>query len=200
MKSRSLSVKTARRAFLLILVLAVLAGSGKAQMRPDKNWRNREPYTDELFAFKKYKDAFAGRNKSGFSFKYGVRSDVAPEITTIQLTYGRLNWNGDYDWFMVVGNRSRIKDMGAVAWFDIEKVPYLPLSDSPYSIFIKPPSKNENVEQATDGRVTKVVLGHMYVLHTKDSSTDLYALFRVEQIVPSDRVTISWKVVPSPKK
>jgi hypothetical protein len=37
------------------------------------------------------------------------------------------------------------------------------------------------------------------VLHSKDRDTDFYTLFRVENLVPSDQVTISWKVVPSPK-
>ena len=40
----------------------------------------------------------------------------------------------------------------------------------------------------------------VYVVHAKGSRTDLYALFRVEKLVPSDEVTISWKLVPIPKR
>jgi len=48
--------------------------------------------------------------------------------------------------------------------------------------------------------MTRVVTGHVYVVHSKDRDTDFYTLFRVEKLVPSDQVTISWKVVPAPKK
>jgi hypothetical protein len=39
----------------------------------------------------------------------------------------------------------------------------------------------------------------MYVVHTKDSNTDLYALFRVEALDPGKSVTITWKSVRSPE-
>jgi hypothetical protein len=39
----------------------------------------------------------------------------------------------------------------------------------------------------------------MYVVHTKDTNTDLYALFRVEALEPGKSVTISWKGVQSPE-
>jgi hypothetical protein len=42
------------------------------------------------------------------------------------------------------------------------------------------------------------VVGHMYVVHTKDRETDLYFLFRVEALDPLKRVTISWKAVQRP--
>jgi hypothetical protein len=39
----------------------------------------------------------------------------------------------------------------------------------------------------------------MYVVHTKDTKTDLYFLFRVESLDPLKSVTISWKGVQSPE-
>src|SRR3990172_7675282 len=45
----------------------------------------------------------------------------------------------------------------------------------------------------------KAVIGHMYVVHTKDRDNDHSALFRVEALQPSKSVTISWKLIPSPE-
>jgi len=39
----------------------------------------------------------------------------------------------------------------------------------------------------------------MYVVHTKDRETDMYALFRVEALEPGKSVTISWKRIQSPE-
>lgn len=188
-----------RQAFLLILFFAVAISFAKAQLRPEKNWRNIEPEIAELFSYIRHKKIPDGKYKSGFSFKYGVRSDVAPEIIEIQITYGHLHLNNDTDWFMVRGERSRIKDLGELNWSQILKVPSLPPSVKPHGGF-RMPSRGETIEQSSDGQVTKVLPGHMYVLHAKDTRTDLYALFRVEKLEPSDKVTISWKLVPPPKK
>ncbi len=43
------------------------------------------------------------------------------------------------------------------------------------------------------------IVGHMYVVHTRDTETGLYALFRVEGLDPGKSVTISWKSVQSPE-
>jgi hypothetical protein len=192
-------VKPISQSFLLILFFAVVISFAKAQLRPEKHWRNIEPETAELFSYIRHKKMPDGKYKSGFSFKYGVRSDVAPEIIEIQITYGHINWNNDSDWFMVRGERSRIKDLGELNWSQILNVPFLPPRVKPYRGF-KLPSPGETVEQASEGQITKVLPGHMYVLHAKEARTDLYALFRVEKLEPNDKVTISWKLVPMPKK
>jgi hypothetical protein len=55
------------------------------------------------------------------------------------------------------------------------------------------------IQRSPEGVLVKAVLGHMYLLHSQHDSIDLYVLFRVDEMKPSDECTISWKVVPSPE-
>jgi hypothetical protein len=194
------------RNYVLLLILAICVGnlSAKAQARSEKNWRDVEPKTETLYSRAKHKDKFETYGKSTFSFKHGVRSDVGRQVTrnNYELQYGGISWNGDSDWFtvtMVTDDCSRIKDLGDLNWSDVFDVPFLPASIEPQK-GIRMPSKIETYEESSNGQVTKVVAGHIYVVHSKDSGSDFYTLFRVEKLVPSDEVTISWKVVPSPEK
>jgi hypothetical protein len=199
---RGLAVKMRHSGFLLILAFCVIGTPARTQLRADKNWRNVEPETVTLLSNAGHKSTLTSNRKSRFSFKYGVRGEVAPEITSSELSYGHINWNRDSDWFnvaLVTGDRSRIKDLGELKWSEILDVPFLPPSVAPHQGF-RLPLRTETIEQSSDGQVTRVVAGHMYVVHAKNSHTDLYALFRVEKLVPSDEVTISWKLVPSPKR
>jgi hypothetical protein len=196
-------MKLIRCGFLLILAFGVMANSARAQLRAQKNWRDVEPEAVMLLPYAKYRNTFKGNGKSGFSFRYGVRGEVAPEITGgSELLYGNIIWNGDSDWFTVrltADDRSRIKDLGEMKWPEILEVPLLPASAKPHG-GAKAPSRTETYEQSSGGQITKVVAGHMYVVHAKNSRADFYALFRVEKLVPGDQVTISWKLVPSPKR
>jgi len=187
-------------ALVLALAFCLLNPSAIAQSRSQENWRTVEPNTETLFSRAKYKDKFEGYGKSTFSFKYGVRSDdVEREVTRnrYELQYGQINWNGDSDWFTVTGatdDRSRIKDLGVLNWSDIGEIPLLPAS-----------IELEGINMPSEGHegssnVARAVIGHLYVVHSKDSDSDFYTLFRVDNLVPSDEVTISWKVVPSPEK
>jgi len=191
----------------LILGLTVISHSAKPLARSGESWRSAKPKTVTLFSRAKYKDKSQGYGKSAFSFNHGVRSDVGRRITrnNYELLYGSIRLNGDSDWFQVTtgtDDRSRIKDLGELNWSDPFDVPYIPASVQPNN-GIRLPWKALTFEQSSNGQVTRVVAGHMYVLHSKDSDTDLYTLFRVEKLVPSDEVTISWKVVrrrnPAPK-
>ena len=190
--------------WLLMLAVPAISLSAIAQSRSRDNWRTVEPNTVTLFSRAKYKDKVDGYGRSTFSFRYGVRSDVGREITrnNYELQYGNINWNGDSDWFtvtMVTDDCSRIKDLGELKWSDIVEVPLLPASLEPPR-GIRGPSKTETYEESSNGQVSKVVAGHIYVVHSKDSDSNFYTLFRVENLVPSDEVTISWKRVPSPEK
>ena len=181
---------------LIVLALHAISLSAIAQSTSSKNWRAVEPKTVTLFSRAKYKDD-VGDGKSTFSFRYGVRSDLGREITrnNYELQYGNVNLNGDSDWFtvtMVTDDRSRIKDLGKLKWSDILKVPFLPASTELEGITVPPKEGASNV--------ARVVRGHLYVVHSKDSDSDFYTLFRVDNLVPSNKVTISWKVVPSPEK
>ena len=197
-------MKLKRRLFALMFAFGVFATSVDAQLRASKNWRTVEAETVTLFSRAKHQNTPRTNRQSKFSFRYGVRSEVAPEITlnNFELQYGNFTWNGDSDWFtvsMVTDDRSRIKDLGTLQWSEILKGPYLPASVKPHR-GVRFPARGQTLEDSSDGQVSKVVLGHMYVLHAKDPRSDLYALFRVEKLVPNDEVTISWKVVPAPKR
>lgn len=189
---------------LFILALCVLSHGAKAQPPSHENWRDLEPRSVTLFSRAKYQDKFEGYGKSTFSFRHGVRSDTGRQIThnNYELEYGGISWNGDSDWFsvtMVTDDCSRIKDLGEWQWSDVFDVPYLPASIEPPK-GVRIPSLTETFEESSNGQVSKVVAGHIYVVHSKDADSDFYTLFRVEKLVPSDAVTISWKVVPSPEQ
>lgn len=121
---------------------------------------------------------------SVFSFEHGVNGAEAVPLTRNDwdIQFGN---NPSLDAFtvtMVVDDRSRIQDMGALNWGDAFQVPVISAHPVPTT---EPP--------------VNAVVGHMYVVHTKDSNTDLYALFRVEALEPGKSVTISWKSVQSPE-
>ena len=117
-----------------------------------------------------------------FSFEHGMNGEGA-------LPFTRNDWDIEFGNFvdsfhvtMVVDDCSRIQDLGALNWSDAFQVPILTAYPVP----------------TRDPPVTAIV-GHMYVVHTKDTETDLYALFRVEALDPGKSVTISWKSVQTPE-
>ena len=44
----------------------------------------------------------------------------------------------------------------------------------------------------------KAIVGHMYVIHVVEDSTDFYALFRVESLERGAYVRVSWKIIDPP--
>jgi hypothetical protein len=130
-------------------------------------------------------DGYDNYDLAAFSFKYGGNGPVTRGLT-------RNNWdilfgNGaqdqdNFDVTMVTDDRSRIKDLGELSWYDTFAVPSLDAYPEP----TRDPS-------------VKVVVGHMYLVHSKDRDSDHYALFRVEALQPLQSVTISWKLIPEPK-
>lgn len=127
-------------------------------------------------------DGLDNYTQAAFSFKHGVNGNAALPVT-------RNNWDvlfGDgaksdtFSVTMVTDDCSRIKDLGAFSWWDNFQVPELPAHPEP----TREPS-------------VKAVVGHMYLVHTKDRDNDHYALFRVEALDPGSSVTISWKLIPT---
>jgi hypothetical protein len=168
------------RQFGLLIILAshAISLSAIAQSVSPRDWRTLEPNTVTLFSRSKHKDEFDGYDKSTLSFKHGVRSDIGREITrnNYDLQYGNINWNGDSDWFTVTlatDDRSRIKDLGVLKWSDIVEIPLLPANTELEGINM--PSKGHE----GSSNVARVVGGHLYVVHSKDSDSDFYTLFRV---------------------
>jgi hypothetical protein len=120
---------------------------------------------------------------ASFSFEFGMNGIAAQPLTLNDwdILFGN---SPDRDTFTVTtagGDRSRIQDMGVLNWSDAFQVPVLPANPVPWN-----------------GPAVDAIVGHMYVVHTTDSNTDLYFLFRVEALDPLKSVTISWKAVPRP--
>jgi hypothetical protein len=157
-----------------------------------------------LYSRLSYKDEGYGR--SAFNFMHGMRSDNREWLRLAhnyaELLYGSISIGGDTDWFCVsMGGEdpSRIKDLGALDWSDVSEVP--PLSATPRtSSGLRFPGEGESFESSSEGRVTRVESGHLYVVHIKNRESDRYAMFRVDSLKPSDNCTISWKEVPSPEQ
>lgn len=70
----------------------------------------------------------------------------------------------------------------------------------------EPPVVNLPARPKNDGKpkidpiFVKAVVGHMYVIHVVDQTSDFYALFRVESLERGDTCTISWRKIPSPQE
>jgi hypothetical protein len=121
--------------------------------------------------------------EAAFSFEHGMNGKEALRVTLNDwdLLFGN-SLNADtFDVTMVTDDCSRIKDLGEFGWYDSFKIPVLPAHPEP----TREPS-------------VRAAVGHMYLVHTKDRETDLYALFRVEALEPRTSVTISWKRVSPP--
>ena len=140
--------------------------------------------------------------KSFYSFSAMARGDELPEITRnrAQLLYGNYAFDKDSDWFAVsMGGpgSTRIKDLGAKQWSEVVTTPFISLA--PYSTDgVRAPGRKESYEESSEGRVSKVVLNHLYAIHIKEDKEDFYVMLRVDELTPSDNCKISWRVVPAP--
>jgi hypothetical protein len=139
--------------------------------------------TITLLARKKVAD-IDNYTQAAFSFKYGVNGDAALKVTlnNWDVLFGNSPLPDAFDVHMVSDDCSRIKDLGALNWSDAFDVAALPAYPQP-----------------TPEPSAEAIVGHMYVVHTKDRDNDHYALFRVESLEPGKSVTISWKLVASPE-
>jgi hypothetical protein len=120
-----------------------------------------------------------------YSFQLGGNG---PEIQRLcrnnwDILFGNSPMGDAFDVTMVTDDRSRIKDLGEYNWGERFDIPTLAAYEEPE----REPS-------------VKAIEGHMYMVHTRDRDTNLYALFRVEKLVPGESVEISWKVIPPPKR
>lgn len=189
---------------IIIALLVGIIALGATGVLDGTSLQQTKPRQITLFSRTKHPGEYKGYGKAAFSFRYGVRSDVGLEVThnAYELLYGNYALNGDTDWFnvsMVTDDRSRIKDLGEMSWSDVLYVPVLLASLEPHK-GVRMPAKGQPFEESSDGQVTRASVGHMYVVHTKEGDRDFYTMFRVDELVPNDRCTISWKLVPSPEK
>jgi hypothetical protein len=122
---------------------------------------------------------------AAYSFKCGGNG---PEIQKLcrnrwEILFGNSPEPDSFDVTMVADDRGRIHDLGRHTWTDKFAVPTL----SAYEEHVREPS-------------VKALEGHIYLVHARNADTDLYALFRVEKLLPGERVDITWKVIPKPQK
>ena len=120
---------------------------------------------------------------AAFSFTCGGNG---PEIQKLcknnwEILFGNGPERDSFDVTMVVDDRSRIKVLGQFAWDEVFEV----LELTPY----------ENLEREPGVNAKE---GQMYIVHSKDTHTDLYTLFRVEKLVPGESVEITWKRISPP--
>jgi hypothetical protein len=120
--------------------------------------------------------------KATFSFKFGIRDDPGLKITRNEWDLLFDNGDGGFTVGMVMGDRSRIVDLGEMTWGALTKVPVV----------------RALPEGARAGNVG-ATQGHMYVVHTVNGSADLYSVFRVDWLEPGNQCVISWVNVPSPE-
>jgi len=121
---------------------------------------------------------------AAFSFEFGMNGPGAVPLTRNDwdVLFGNRPDRDTFGVTMVVDDRSRIRDLGALNWSDSFQVTAIPA----YPV----PTNEPDVD---------AIVGHMYVVHTKDTDTDLYALFRVEALEPGKSVAITWKGVQRPE-
>lgn len=183
-----------QRQFVLPIMLLCVAAGVRAQ--------NNNLHEATLFSRLGHHEDGYGR--SAYNFYARARSDNWPRSVKnrAHLLYGSISMNHDSDWFSVsMGgpNRTRIEDLGAKQWTEVSDTPYVTVAPRS-SEGIRAPRPDESYEKSSEGRVTRVVLGHLYVIHIKYDNEDYYVMLRVDELVPSDRCTISWRVVPPPKR
>lgn len=190
--------------FLMTVLLGALTISVRQDTVPPPDAIQLPTVT--LFA-RKIIGGYDTYTRAAFSFEFGMNGDDSLKITRNDwdLLYGNLNLDGSRDWLTVntvTDDRSRIQDLGELHWSDDMAIPILPAcpDDDETCVAVKIPSSlsGQSITDVNTG-VARAVLGHMYVAHTKDSNSDLYALFRVDKLHPSVSCTISWKLVPSPE-
>jgi len=122
---------------------------------------------------------------AAFSFALGGNG---PDVQRLcrnnwDLLFGNSPLPDAFDVTMVTDDRSRIKDLGKFGWDDRFLIPSLPAYEEPE----REPS-------------VKAIEGHLYLVHSRDTDSDLYALFRVEKLEPGKSVEISWKTIPRPQR
>jgi hypothetical protein len=148
-------------------------------------------------------NAYKG-GRSCFNFQHGPVEEPASQAWN--LAYGLLRL-AEQDWFTLDPSRetrSVIRDLGARTWEDSIEIPVLkprPVvsEGQPHAIVVEPPSNILDAWEKDEMIQAKVALGHMYLLHVKDESSDFYAMFRVERFKQNEYCTISWRLVPSPR-
>lgn len=129
----------------------------------------KDNYTNAAFSFEK-----AVNGESG---KQITRNDWDLYFYTIRRADGVIV-KDLFSVTMITDDCSRIQDLGELNWTDNFKIPELPAYDKP-----------------TREAEVAAIVGHIYLVHTKDRDSDLLALFRVEELTSGESVKISWTLI-----
>ena len=140
--------------------------------------------------------------RSAFSCEHGERSDVRPgkARNRFDLHYGIFSLNGDADWFTTefeADDRSRIRNLGALEWRDLGDLPEIEPNDKLYGLSVS--DDDAELEQLSHGTTAKAREGHIYLIRTKNSHSDLVSLVRVDRLVPGKTCRITWRLVENRK-
>jgi hypothetical protein len=188
--------------FVLFLFFICITGVLGEDISKAQNRSKNQTKSVTLYCRKKYADY----EKATFSFKYGVGDKPgSPEIrNSLNLLYGSLTLNGDSDFFQVrMGARdcSRIFDLGDKNWDDINEKTILEenqlseeLTPCDGAVRLAPPGSGKSIND-DNIHVAKAIKGHLYLVHSLNIHMNIYSLFRVDELAPSDTCTISWKVI-----
>jgi hypothetical protein len=162
---------------LLILFLGnaavVSSQTPSAEIKTAKLVKRAKPGGADNFAYATYSFAFGG---NGPEVQKRCRNNW-------ELLFGNSPSRDTFDVTMVTDDRSRIKDLGKLSWASEFPIPTLAAYEEP--------EREPSVE---------AVEGHMYLVHSRDTTTNLYTLFRVEKLEPGVSVEIGWKVIPAPRR
>ena len=162
---------------IVIIVLStsipIAAQSSDGEIKTGKLLKRKTENGVDNYAYATYSFKFAGNG---------------PEIQNLclndwDLLFGNGPSQDTFEVSMIVDDRSRIKDLGRHSWGDRLKIPTLSAYEEPER------------EPAV-----KAIEGHVYMVHSRDTDTDLYVLFRVEKHVPGESVEITWKLIPPPNR
>lgn len=143
--------------------------------------------------------------RSCFSFKLGLLKEVTKDNNDWDIGYGfvAIDNQGWFRLHFAAENRSAIKDLGSHNWDEPVSVPVL----APRPPLEKGKEEHIAIDASADTHKTwakntqifaKVVLGHMYLIHVKDDTTDFYVMFRVEEFEQHKYCKISWRPIPAP--
>jgi hypothetical protein len=168
---------------LFILSAALLIGLGSL-IPATAQTTNDEIKTGKLLK-RKTEDGVDNYIYATYSFKFGGNG---PEVQRLcrnnwDLLFGNSPTTDGFDVTMVVDDRSRIKDLGKYEWSQKFHVPRLAAYEEPE------PEPSVRAE-----------VGHIYLVHTRDTDNNYYALFRVERLISEESVEISWKLIDPPKR
>ena len=122
---------------------------------------------------------------AAYSFKFGGNGSEIQRLcrNNWDILFGNSPTEDMFDVTMVADDRSRIKDLGRYNWGDRFYVPRLPAYEEP--------EREASV---------KAIVGHIYLVHTRDTDNNYYVLFRVERLVSEESAEISWKMIDPPQR